>query len=163
LAQGLALVAAAGDAEALGSALASAEAAGCPQAELEAAKAELKALRRRDCLAVVLRGATGPNASFINGTYSPTNEKANGAPVYVMVEDPRNCLYRATDGWWYAATVKDKDANECFGCASTVEAGLAHPTLAKEWEVADGKALTQQPVEASVMVSSRLAGKVEDG
>ena len=38
---GVALVAAAGDAEALGSAVATAEAAGCPQAELEAAKAEL--------------------------------------------------------------------------------------------------------------------------
>ena len=111
-AQYLSSLAAAGDAEALGSALASAEAAGCPQAELEAAKAELKALRRRDCLAVVLRGATGPKASFINGTYSPTNEKANGAPVYVKVEDPAWCLYRATNGCWFATSVAKKDANK---------------------------------------------------
>ena len=86
------LEAAKGDAEALGSVLTSVEAAGCPQAELEAAKAELKALRRRDCLAVVLRGATGPNASDTNGTYSPTNEEANGAPVYVKVGNPAWCL-----------------------------------------------------------------------
>ena len=137
--------------------MASAEAAGCPQAELEVAKAELKALRRRDCLSLVLRGATGPNAS-INGTYSPTNEKTNGVPVYVKVGDPARCLYRATDGRWRAASVADKDANECGGSAHTVELGLAHPTLAKEWMVWDNKAWVQQPVEASVMVSSRLVG-----
>ncbi len=150
-------MAAAGDAEALGTALSSAEVAGCPQAELEAAKAELKALRRRDCLAVVLRGATGPNASDINGTYSPTNEMANGVPVYVKVGGPSRCLFRATDGSWYAATVAEKDTNECAGCAYTVEECLAHPTLAKEWMVNDGgEEWARQPVEASVMVSSRL-------
>ena len=138
--------------------MASAEAAGCPQAELEAAKAELKALRRRDCLAVVLRGATGPNASYINGTYSPTNEKANGAPVYVKVGDPARCLYKVTNGRWFATTVSDKDANKCTGWACTVEVGLAHPTLAKQWVVWDGETWAQQPVEASVMVSARLVG-----
>ena len=140
--------------------MASAEAAGCPQAELEAAKEELKALRRRDCLAVVLRGATGPKAGAINGTYSPTNEKANGVPVYVMVGNPARCLYRATDGKWYTTTVADKDANKCAGWAHTVEVGLAHPTLAKEWKVSDGKAWAKQPVEASVMVSSRPVGEL---
>ena len=153
----MAALAAAGNAEALGTTLASAETVGCPQAELEAAKAELKALRLRDCLAVVLRGATGPNASDINGTYSPTNE-ANGAPVYVKVEDPARCLYKATNGSWYAATVAGKDANKCAGAAKTVEVGLAHPTLAKEWKLWDGKAWVQQPMEASVMVSSCVVG-----
>ncbi len=126
--------------------MASAEAAGCPQAELEVAKAELKALRRRDCLAVVLRGATGPNASAINGTYSPRNEKANGAPMYVKLVDPTWCLYRDTYGKWYAATVADKDANKIVGCAYTVEEGLVHPTLAKQWKVWDGEAWVQQQV-----------------
>ncbi len=148
------LEAAAGDAEALGSAVVSAEAAGCPQTELEVAKAELKALRRRDCLAVVLRGATGSTASFINGNYSPTKEKANGQTVFMKVGDRTKCLYRGTDRGWWATDIEGKDANDISGFATTLVAGLAHPTLAKGWMVGDDTAWAQQPVEASVMVSS---------
>ncbi len=147
------MAAAAGDTEALRNALASAEAAAFPQAELEAAKAELKALRRRDSLAVVLHGATGPFDSDINGTYAPTNEEKNGKRVYVKIEDPAHCLFRATNSMWLAATVANKDANEWVGYAHTVEVGLAHPMLSKQWKVNVGNGWAQQQMEASVMVS----------
>ncbi len=121
--------AAAGDAEALGSALASADAAGCPQADPEAAKAVYTALQR-----VVLCGALGPLDSYINGSYIRTNEKVNGKPVFVMEGDPMKCLFMGRDRKWYAALVTSKDANELRGWAHT-EADLAHPSLATEWVV----------------------------
>ncbi len=150
----MALVAAAGDTEALGSVLALAEAAGYPQAELEVAKAELKALRRRDCLAVVLRGATGIYASDINGTYMPTNHKTNGWPVFVKAEDGYKCLYRAMNGKWFAGCMAEKDEKSCGGWAYT-EIGLAHPTLATEWMViCEHDEWKRQPVGSSLTVSS---------
>ena len=123
----LLLRAAAGDAEALGTALALAEAAGCPQAELEAAKAELAALRR-----VVVRGAPGPLERYVSGAYSVTNETVNGKPVFVMEGQPTRCLFMAKDRRWYAALVTRKDANEPGGWAHT-DPGFSHPAHAKEW------------------------------
>jgi hypothetical protein len=150
------LAVSAGHAEALANALASAEAAGCPQAELEMARAKLKELWRRDCMAVVLRGATGSKARFVNGTYSPTNEKVNGKPVFLKARDPKRCLYMAKDDTWHAATVVSKDASDCVWLACTREEGLAHPTLAKEWEVTDGPdSWNIQPVKTSMMVRVR--------
>ncbi len=144
-------VAATGDAEALASALASAEAAGCPQAELEAAKAELKALQRRDCLAVVLRGATGPYADLVNGTYAPTDEKVNGKTVYIMTGNTDRCLFMATSGVYFAASMTEKKENRLKGFAFTAEVGLAHPMLAKKWMVDGGEAWLEQPLSMSLV------------
>lgn len=96
----------------------------------------------------------GPRATDINGTYLPTNEKVNGMTTYVKVEKPARCLYRATDGSWYATDVANKDLNKCVGSAFSIVEGLTHPTLAKEWMVLDyEEEWAQQPMESLLMVS----------
>lgn len=147
----LASMVVAGITDVLGSTIALAEAAGCPQSELESAKTNLAKLRRRDCLAVVLRGATGPTAKKVNGTYLPTGEIDNGKPVYVMAGDSSRCLVFSNDKCWRIKNTVKKDEKGYDGNAYT-EPGLAHPTQAKTWKVSDVVGWAQQPLEASVMV-----------
>ena len=42
----------------------------------------LGAARRAQAVPVDIRGATGPNASLVNGVYEPTKEICGGWPVY---------------------------------------------------------------------------------
>ena len=44
---------------------------------------------------MVLSGATGPFASFLNGVFEPTGEEHNGKPLLRKVGDP---------GWWLRYT-----------------------------------------------------------
>ena len=103
---------------------------------------------------IEVSGATGPHADKVNGTYMHTEESLNGKTVYSKRGDDSKCLFFATDKRWYTAE-KDEEvkAGKPAGFASTEE-GLPHPTLAKKWEVFDGKAWQPQPLKASVMVSS---------
>ena len=102
---------------------------------------------------VEVSGATGPNADTVNGTYLPTEERLNGKTVYSKRGDDSKCLYFATDKKWMVALTAEAKAGKLIGFAYT-EAGLSHPTLAKQWTVSDGKEWQPQPLKASVMVSS---------
>ena len=100
-------------------------------------------------------GATGEFSSKINGTYLRLAESLNGYPAYGKEGDPDSFLFRRTDGKWAAgATAKEKEENNKYaGFAFSMETGLAHTSLAANWEVFDGKWETQQ-VTASTLVSS---------
>jgi len=80
-------------------------------------------------LPVMLRGATGPLASYVNGTYFPTNEKVNGKPVFGKIGGADRCLYYAKDGTWCVSAILRKCADRVVGWAHT-DVGLAHPSLA---------------------------------
>ena len=101
---------------------------------------------------IEVSGATGPNADIVNGTYKPTEERLNDKTVYSKLGDDSKCLYFATDKKWWVALTADVKAGKLAGFAFT-EAGLSHPTLAKQWTVWDGEEFQPQPLKASVMVS----------
>lgn len=148
------LIAAEGNIVDLENVVALAEAAGFPQGDLKIAKFELKALRLRDSLAIVLSGATGSYARFINGCYAPTSEKVNGKSVFRMVADEKTCLFFSSNGVWLAAAMDENINNKCHGWAFTEE-GLAHPMLAKNWTIFIGKKEweLQPKVATSVLVT----------
>lgn len=126
---------------------------------LEVAKSELRTLRMRDYLAVVLRGARGPKSSLVNGVYIPTIENVNGRPAYAKAGNAGNtgqCLYFTKGGKWMVANNEDRDSIfhdlvHFSGLACTVDSGLSHPSLASKWNV-DDKRLSAQQLEVSIMV-----------
>jgi len=97
----------------------------------------------------------GLNADTVNGTYLSTEERLNGMTVYSKLGSTHCFLIRCQDGKWAAgATSEQLKDNEIYaGIASTIEEGLSHPTLAKQWNVFDGEAFQPQTLKASVMVS----------
>jgi hypothetical protein len=99
-----------------------------------------------------VNGATGPKATIVNGTYTPTEERLNGKTVYSKLGDDSKCLYFATDKTWIVTNTTAAKEGKLAGFAHT-EAGLSHPTLAKQWNVFDGEAWQPQTLKASVMVS----------
>ena len=101
--------------------------------------------------AVVVCGATGPNAACLNGVFEPAGELHNGRPLYQRVDDPNFWLRYTKNGFWMVSDTAAKDANNVRGYNCSVEIGLALPTLATEWKVwQDGKWVVAAGMTATV-------------
>ena len=101
---------------------------------------------------VVLSGATGPLSVYINGVFAPTGKEHNGKPLFQKVGDgPDRWLCYNTNDQWMVMDTADKEANNRSGRCHSVKAGLPHPTLAMEWNVAkDGKFVAEAGMSAKV-------------
>ena len=92
--------------------------------------------------AMVIGGATGPTADFVNGVFDrvPGERKPGGAPVYRKRGDGGKWLFLApSDNTWYVGSTKSKDAREYHGWACTADAvadgTLPHEAPAGGWKV----------------------------
>ena len=118
--------------------------------EAEAAAAAAAAAARGRS-AVVLSGATGPDAPNINGVYEPTGEEHNSKPLYRKVGDPGWWLRCTPDGDWTVSSKVDMEANNLVGECSSAVIGLAHPTLATDWHfVQESKWVAEAGMTATV-------------
>ena len=62
----------------------------------------------RTAASVTLSGASGKSAAKINQQFAATEERLNGAPVFVGVGDSLQCLCIAADGDWFVQSIKSK-------------------------------------------------------
>ena len=103
---------------------------------------------------MVIAGATGSSADFVNGTFDrvPGERKPGGAPVYRKRGSGGVWLFLAPCGsQWYVGNTERKDARKAQGWASTAAAvapgTLPHEAPAGGWTVWDGsKHVPQQSV-----------------
>merc|ERR1712034_160227 len=75
--------------------------------------------------AMVITGATGPDAHMVNGTFDrvPRERKPGGAPVYRKRGDDDNWLYLVPNyNAWTVGSTKNKDTRKAEGSACTVAA-----------------------------------------
>jgi hypothetical protein len=84
---------------------------------------------------VLISGATGSLASFVNGYYEPTEEKgADGRVMYVKRGDGSVCIEHF-EGDWEVKSISSKNLNLQF---AYVSGGLAlEACTSKEWMVYD--------------------------
>eukprot|EP00729_Bicosta_minor_P010652 gene10652-biopygen17981 len=88
---------------------------------------------------VAIKGAAGLNGAFVNGMYEKVEEMQNGKPVYIKVGTTgMMCCWYAPNEQWTVTITSDKDANKTTGFAYSIEAGLAAPELATQWNVGLG-------------------------
>ena len=90
----------------------------------------------RTALSVTLCGARGKYAAKINQRFVATEERLNGAPVFVGVDDSSQCLCIAAEGRWCVQPVEEKGQNS--GCAY-VKDKSSPLDPAVQWEVACGQ------------------------
>jgi hypothetical protein len=92
---------------------------------------------------VIISGATGPYASFINGFYGVTEEKSlDGRLVLSKRGDPGVCIEHR-GGVWGVKLVSSKGEAACFAC---VAGGCAFEDCASRvWRVLSGKEFNDQP------------------
>merc|ERR1712166_1006475 len=84
---------------------------------------------------VLIKGATGPSASRINGVYKLTNlPRHNGRPLWQKEGDTDEWLRCIRNTKWMISTSEDIDADKSSGPFHCVETGLADPTAAKKWQ-----------------------------
>ena len=70
-----------------------------------------------------------------------------------MEGNPNKWLLYANNEKWMGTDAESKGANNNLGVCHSVVAGLAHPTMAKEWTVLIACSEWQpQPVSASLLV-----------
>ena len=104
--------------------------------EVEAFKAAVEAKDIRTAASVTLSGAEGNNADKINQQFVATQERLNGAPVFVGVDESSRCLCIAANGNWYVQPVEEKGRNRGTACVKDKSSPL---DPAAQWRVADGK------------------------
>jgi len=92
---------------------------------------------------VLIKGATGANASHINGVYKLTDNLPlyNGRPLWQKDGDTDNwlrCIRSDADHGrgtkWMTSTSEDIEADNSSGRFLSVEKGLADPTAGKRWQ-----------------------------
>jgi len=84
---------------------------------------------------VLIKGATGSNASCINGVYRLTNLPLyNGRPLWQKDGDTDNWLRCTRSTKWMTSTSEDIEADNSSGRFLSVEKGLADPTAGKRWQ-----------------------------
>merc|ERR1712166_240013 len=84
---------------------------------------------------VLIKGATGRNASRINGVYKLTNLPLyNGRPLWQNEGDTDDWLRCCRNTKWMTSTSEDIEADNSSGRFLSVETRLADPTAAKQWQ-----------------------------
>ena len=87
---------------------------------------------------VLIKGATGSNASRINGVYKLTNLPLyNGRPLWQKEGDTDEWLRCIRSTKWKISTSEDIEADNSSGRFLSVEKGLADPTAGKQWQAYD--------------------------
>ena len=110
-----------------------------------------------------ISGATGVNATTINGVYEPTEEVANGCCLYRKIGDPEKWLEFGAENKKEWVIKKTADKGFARGWATLFLGYIALPENGKvgEWKVYDGtKFLPQKDVKVSIagVNSIRIAG-----
>ena len=96
-------------------------------------------------VSIDIRGAKGPNAVTINGTYDPTDEVCNDWPVYQKRGDPNKWLefFNQSNKWYIKAT---NDKGKARGWMRLSSDPTTTPENCKATpEVWDGSRWTSQP------------------
>ena len=110
---------------------------------------------------IEISDASGIYADIVNGTYTSTEERINSKTVYTKLGDDSLCLYFAADKFWWVALMSEAKAGNVTGFAFT-EAGLPHPSMAKQWRLAgDSDSWQPQALVASVTASFFLQVYIE--
>ena len=102
---------------------------------------------------VIISGASGNYAEFVNGSFLCVDELYNGRALYQKVGDPNVWLRYLKSSRWAVTTTADKVANN-NGCkALSVNMGMAFATGESLWKVAvDGVGVEQKAVRVSPAV-----------
>lgn len=102
---------------------------------------------------VIISGASGNNAAFVNGSFLCVDELYNGRALYQKVGDPNAWLRYLKDSIWAVSSTESKVANN-DGCkAYSVNMGMAFATGESLWEVlVDGDLVEQKAVRVSPAV-----------
>ena len=102
---------------------------------------------------VIISGASGDNAAFVNGSFLCVDELYNGRALYQKVGDPNAWLLYLKSSLWGVSSTEDKVANNNSSEAYSVIKGMAFATgesLWKEW--VDGNWVEQKAVRVSPAV-----------
>ena len=92
---------------------------------------------------VIISGASGNNAAFVNGSFLCVDELYNGRALYQKVGDPNAWLRYLKDSYWAVTAGKVVNNNNCY--AHSVNMGMAFAT-------GDGKLVEQKAVRVSPAV-----------
>ncbi len=91
---------------------------------------------------VFISGATGVNATGINGAYYSTGETSDGHPLLRKRGDA-GVLMEHFNGMWLVKSVSDKGKGSCF---AYVQGGCALAACtSRQWKVGDGKTWSDAP------------------
>ena len=102
---------------------------------------------------VIISGASGDNAAFVNGSFLCVDELYNGRALYQKVGDPNAWLRYCLDSYWAVSTTASKVANDYSWKAFSVNKGMAFATGESLWLVlVDGKWVDQKAVRVSPAV-----------
>ena len=102
---------------------------------------------------VIISGASGNNAAFVNGSFLCVDELYNGRALYRKDGDPNAWLRYCLDSYWGVSTTANKVANNNICEAHSVNPGMAFATGESLWKVAvDGKLVEQKAVRVSPAV-----------
>ena len=102
---------------------------------------------------VIISGASGNNAAFVNGSFLCVDELYNGRALYRKDGDPNAWLLYLKDSYWAVSTTADKVANNDSCKAYSVNMGMAFATGESLWVVlVDGKGVEQKAVRVSPAV-----------
>ena len=102
---------------------------------------------------VIISGASGNNAAFVNGSFLCVDELYNGRALYQKVGDPNAWLRYLKDSTWAVSTTEDKVANNYSCKAYSVNMGMAFATGESLWNVGVyGERVEQKAVRVSPAV-----------
>ena len=102
---------------------------------------------------VIISGASGNNAAFVNGSFLCVDELYNGRALYQKVGDPNAWLLYLKSSTWAVSDTEDKVANDNNCKAYSVNMGMAFATGESLWKVfVDGKLVEQKAVRVSPAV-----------
>jgi hypothetical protein len=102
---------------------------------------------------VIISGASGNNAAFVNGSFLCVDELYNGRALYRKDGDPNAWLRYLMDSYWAVSDTADKVANNNTRYAYSVNPGMALATGESLWKVSvDGKWVEQKAVRVSPAV-----------
>ena len=102
---------------------------------------------------VIISGASGNNAAFVNGSFLCVDELYNGRALYQKVGDPNAWLLYRMDSTWGVTNTANKVANNNNCYAHSVNAGMAFATGESLWYVlVDGNLVEQKAVRVSPAV-----------
>ena len=102
---------------------------------------------------VIISGASGNSAAFVNGSFLCVDELYNERALYQKVGDPNAWLRYLKKSTWAVSDTESKVANNNKCYAYSVNMGMAFATGESLWVVrVDGKWVEQKAVRVSPAV-----------
>ena len=121
---------------------------------------------RSTTLSINIRGATGVNASNVNGNYDPTDQLSGGMPLYRKRGDADKWIeYMPGNRQWIVKPTSDRGKNSGWAYAACESGAVVAPQRVRSgWQVSDGSSYHAQPsVQVTVLVEATVAGVVAKG